>query len=237
MEDAIIVDQDEDGLVYDDDYEGYESYEVTRPSRPYIAPRKRINLEGRFMPVPAGYARTLEDDNERLRAENAQLREALARSGNRYLLADANDWMTRVRKLEMANASLRAKIREVEAEKNMTISEMETDHRMEVLELSHEADFWKAKYEKLTELTEGRAVTGRDPKTGRFQNRKNISKEEQKKKALEMYDQHLPLTRIAENLDVSVDTVKRYINDERDSRAHQKALESFERAKRNQLAM
>jgi hypothetical protein len=228
----VVIDEE-----YVDDHDGYESYEVQAPTAPYLAPRKRINLDGRLMPVSASYARTMEEDNMRLRAENERLREALARSGNRYLLADANDWMTRVRKLEMANASLRAKMREIEAEKNMTISEMETDHRMEVLELSHEADFWKAKYERLTELTEGRAITGRDPKTGRFQNKTNISKDEQRKKAFEMYEQHLPLTKIAENLDIAVDTAKRYIKDEGESRAHQKALESFERAKRKQLAM
>ena len=221
----------------EEEVDQYETYEVVESEAPYIVEKRWKNLDGRILPVSANYARTLEADNDRLRAENLQLREALARSGNSYLLADANDWMTRVRRLEMANASLRAKIREVEAEKNMTISEMETDHRMEVLELSHEAEFWKTKYEKLTELTEGKAITSRDPKTGRFQNHKNISKEDQKKKALEMYDRHMPLARIAEDLDVAVDTVKRYIKDERDSRAHQQALESFERARRKQMAM
>lgn len=215
----------------------YETYEIVESEAPYITEKRWRNLDGRILPVSANYARTLEADNDRLRAENLQLREALARSGNSYLLADANDWLKRVRHLEMQNANLRAKVKETESEMNMKLAEAETDHRMEVLELSHEAEFWKTKYEKLTELTEGRAITGRDPKTGRFKSSRNVSKDEQRKQALDMYERHVPLSKIAESLDVGVDTVKRYIKDESDSRAHQKALESFERAKKRQLAM
>ena len=233
MDDDMIVDQED--VCVDD---GYEVYEVAGPSRAYLAPKKRLNLEGRLLPVSSNSARTIEADNDRLRAENAQLREALARSGNRYLLADANDWMTRVRKLEMMVANLRGKVKETETEKRMEIQEMETEHRMEMLEVSHERDFYKAKYERLCELSESsRSGSQRDPKTGRFKNANDVSKDEQKKKALEMYERHISIAKIADYLGLATDTVKTYIRQEADSRAHQKALENFELAKQRQRAI
>lgn len=209
-------------------YEGYESYEVVDASQPYVVPRKRINLEGRFMPVSADYARALEQDNVRLRAENAQLREALARSGNRYLLADANDWMTRVRKLEMLNASLRAKVRETEAQKRTELHEMEVDHEIEVRELRSRADYYEARYNELADLNSQNVNANRQKRTGRFTSADGMSLEQKQDKALAMFEKNIGYAEIGRVLKISAETAKIYIRKAHDRRSHQEVLERFQ---------
>jgi len=217
--------------VYEDEaVDQYETYEVVDSSPALVTPRKWRDLTGRVLPVSADYARTLENDNIRLKQENQRLKEALARSGNRYLLADANDWMARVRKLEMANSNLRGKVAELEAQLRIQENELTAEHRMEMLETEHERDFWKSKYEQIVELNSAKS-SNRDGKTGRFKNTDGMPSEEKQRKALDMYDRHVPIAEIGRVLSISSETVKRYIREARTAKNHEIAIEKFEEQK------
>jgi hypothetical protein len=220
----------------EEEVDQYETYEVVESSPALVTPRRWRDLSGRILPVSADYARTLESDNIRLKEENQRLKEALARSGNRYLLADANDWMTRVRKLEMANSNLRGKVAELEAQLRIQENELTAEHRMEMLEVTNRADYYERMYRDLVEAN-ARTVNGsRDRGSGQFKREDGLSGDEVRRKALEMYDKHVPFAEIGRKLGVSAETAKKYIREGYQSRGHQKAVEAFE-AKKQKLAM
>ena len=212
---------------YYEDYDDSENeqegrYEVVTASRSYVEPFKHINLEGRLIWPGRSYFRALDEDWQRMKQENGILKECLARSGNAYMLSDANKWMTAYTELKMENANLKAQLEEERAM-----------HRIETMELRHRADFFEHRYNELAQA-QVRPATGRDKKSGQFRSSDGMPLEKKQDRALEMYEKHISYAEIGRVLGLSAGTVEIYVRKARDRRAHQKALENFEQAKKRQ---
>lgn len=214
----------------------YETYEIVESEAPYIVEKRWKNLDGRILPVSANYARTLEADNDRLRAENLQLKEAMARSGNSFFMSDANRWRQRITHLEMKCAKLEGEIYKLQAEKETEVAKVKAEASIELLEANNRANYYERLYRDMVEAN-ARTVNGsRDRGSGQFKRSDGLSGDEVRSKALEMYDKHVPIAEIGRKLGVSAETAKKYIREGYQSRGHQKAVEAFE-AKKQKLAM
>jgi len=220
----------------EEEVDQYETYEIVESEAPYITEKRWRNLDGRILPVSANYARTLEADNDRLRAENLQLKEAMARSGNSFFMSDANRWRQRITHLEMKCAKLEGEIYKLQAEKETEVAKVKAETSIELLEANNRANYYERLYRDMVEAN-ARTVNGsRDRGSGQFKREDGLSGDEVRRKALEMYDKHVPFAEIGRKLGVSAETAKKYIREGYQSRGHQKAVEAFE-AKKQKLAM
>lgn len=217
--------QPEDEEYYEEDNVQEQRYDLVTPGKGYVEPFKHINLEGRLIWPGRSYFRALDDDWWRLKEENQKLNEALARSGNAYMLSDANRWMEAYTELKMENAGLKAKLEEERAL-----------HRIEIMELEHRADFYEERYKKLIEINSSNN-SSRDTKSGRFKSSDGLSREQKEDKALEMYERNIPYAEIGRSLDIGAETAKIYIKSAIHRRGAKRALESFEEEKKRMHAM
>lgn len=210
----------------------YETYEIVESEAPYIVEKRWKNLDGRILPVSANYARTLEADNDRLRAENQQLKEAMARSGNSFFMSDANRWRQRITYLEMKCAKLEGEIYKLQAEKETEVAKVRAEMSIELLEANNRADYYERLYRDMVEANSRTVNDSRDKSSGQWRRKDGLSGDEVKKKALEMYDRHVPYAEIGRSLGVSADTAKKYVKQAYEARGHIKAVEAFEAQKR-----
>ena len=216
----------------EEEVDQYETYEVVESEAPYIVEKRWKNLDGRILPVSANYARTLEADNDRLRAENLQLKEAMARSGNSFFMSDANRWRQRITHLEMKCAKLEGDIYKLQAEKETEVAKVRAEMSIELLEANNRADYYERLYRDMVEANSRTANDSRDKGSGQYRRKDGLSGDEVKKKALEMYDRHVPYAEIGRSLGVSADTAKKYVKQAYEARGHIKAVEAFEAQKR-----
>lgn len=217
--------QPEEEEYYEEDDAQEQRYEVLTPTRSYVEPFKHINLEGRLIWPGRSYFRALDADWWRLKEENQKLKECLARSGNAYMLSDANKWMEAYTELKMENAGLKAKLEEERAL-----------HRIEIMELEHRADYYEERYKKLVEINSSNN-SSRDSKNGRFKSSDGLGREEKEDKALEMYERNVPYAEIGRKLDISAETAKIYIRAAIHRRGVRSALKDFETEKKRMRAM
>lgn len=216
----------------EEEVDQYETYEIVESEAPYITEKRWRNLDGRILPVSANYARTLEADNDRLRAENLQLKEVIARSGNSFFMSDANRWRQRITYLEMRCAKLEGEIYKLQAEKETEVAKARAEMSIELLEANNRADYYERLYRDMVEANSRTVNDSRDKSSGQWRRKDGLSGDEVKKKALEMYDRHVPYAEIGRSLGVSADTAKKYVKQAYEARGHIKAVEAFEAQKR-----
>lgn len=194
--------------------------EITRAAR-VVHEFRRINLDGKLFRPGMDYIRELDYAYQCAVRRIHELEEIIARSGNHFLQKDAGEWQKENRELKQKNASLQAKIIEMNAE-----------HKMEMLEVTNRADYYERKYKDMIDANSRTVNSSRDKKSGQFRRSDGLSGLEVRQKALEMHDRHIPYAEIGRKLGISVDTVKKYIREAYESRGHQKAVEAFEEKKR-----
>lgn len=187
---------------------------------------RRIDLDKKIFRPSMDYIRELDYAYVCAVQEVMRLREKLSRSGNRFLLQDANEWQKENRLLKQKNASLQARI-----------TEMETEHRMEVLELTNRADWYEAEYKKLIELNSRNVNTNRNKKSGRFTSADGMSRQQKEEKALEMFSRNVGYAEIGSVLKISAETAKTYVKKASERHAHEANIRRFEERKRRLEAM
>ncbi len=186
----------------------------------------RIDLDKKIFRPSMDYIRELDYAYVCAVQEVMSLREKLSRSGNRFLLQDANEWQTENRLLKQKNASLQARI-----------TEMETEHRMEVLELTNRANWYESEYKKLIELNSRNVNTNRNKKSGRFTSADGMSRQQKEEKALEMFSRNVGYAEIGRVLKISAETAKTYVKKASERHAHEDNVRRFEERKRRLEAM
>jgi len=187
----------------------------------FIRSFHRIDLTGKVLKPSMDYIKKLDYFCTCLLRENAYLKEIIARSGNVYLVKNADMWQRENRELKQKNTSLQAQIEEERAM-----------HRIETMELEHRADYYEHKYNEFMELNNQKVNRNRDTSTGKFKSKDGIPKTEKMTKAYELFKQGFGYSDIAVKLNVSVDTAKRYIQIGHRHETTNESIRNFEERKR-----
>lgn len=165
------------------------------------------SLDGWIVPGVA-YFRKLQAHALEMEDELKKLREKLAVSGSRALQDRAEEWAKQWQMKCIENGELKRQLIEQAAEKDAEISRLQ--YRVEYLEQQVE------QYEKAENPGKRSVQRGRDPKTGRFDT--SVPASDKPFRAWLMKQQGYNTAQIAVKLNVSADTVKRYIRDQEASR-------------------
>lgn len=199
--------------------------EITRAAR-VVHEFRRINLDGKLFRPGMDYIRELDYAYQCAVRRIYELEEIIARSGNHFLQKDAGEWQKENRLLKQKNASLQAKITELEAE-----------HRMEVLELTNRADWYENEYKKLIEINSRTAYTNRNKKSGQFVSADGMSRQQKEDKAYDMFVRNVGYAEIGRALKISAQTAKTYVKKSSERRAHEDNIRRFEERKKRLEAM
>lgn len=165
---------------------------------------KRKDLSKRRWTIPGvDYFRQLDEYAAQLEEENAQLKEKLAVSGSRALQDRAAQWAECWQELNIEIGELAREKIELESRKNAEIERLQR----EISWLNKQLE----QYEDCSPNSQKRRTQTRDAKTGRFTS--STPEGNKKSTAYQMSLQGYSNLQIAQRLEVSVDTVKRYIRD------------------------
>ena len=162
------------------------------------------NLDGSIHIGLLNYTRQLQDYAMDMEDYAAELEEQLAVSGSRALQDRANRWSEQWQDKCIEVGELRKQLIELESQKDAEI--MRLQYQVEHLEQQLE------QYQLADNPVKAPIIRGRDPKTGRFDT--SIPARDKPYKAWLMKEQGYNPTQIAVKLNVSKDTVKRYIRQE-----------------------
>lgn len=167
------------------------------------------SLDGWLIPG-TGYFRKLQEHALQLEQENAELKEQLAVSGSQALQRRADKWSEQWQDKCIENGELRKQLIELESQKDAEI--MRLQYQVEHLEQQLE------QYQLADNPVKAPIIRGRDPKTGRFDT--SIPARDKPYKAWLMKEQGYNPTQIAVKLNISKDSVKRYIRQENAKRGN-----------------
>ena len=168
------------------------------------------NLDGSIHIGLLNYTRQLQDYAMDMEDYAAELEEQLAVSGSRALQDRANRWSEQWQDKCIEVGELRKQLIELESQKDAEI--MRLQYQVEHLEQQLE------QYQIADNPVKAPIIRGRDPKTGRFDT-SNPARDKPYKAWL-MKEQGYNPTQIAVKLNVSKDTVKRYIRQENAKRGN-----------------
>lgn len=161
------------------------------------------SLDGWIMPG-TGYFRKLQEHALQMEQEIAELKEQLAVSGSQALQKRAEKWSEKWQDKCIEVGELQKRLIELESQKDA-----------EIMRLQYELEYYKEElkqYQRADNPVKEPVVRGRDPKTGRFDT--SVPARDKPYKAWLMKEQGYNPTQIAVKLNISKDTVKRYIRAE-----------------------
>lgn len=167
------------------------------------------SLDGWIVPGVA-YFRQLQKHALQMEQEIAELKEQLAVSGSRALQSRAEEWSKQWQDINIETGKLKRQLIELESQKDA-----------EIARLQHEVDYLEQQleqYKRADNPVKEPIIRGRDPKTGRFDT--SIPARDKPFQAWLMKEQGYNPTQIAVKLNVSKDTVKRYIRQENAKRGN-----------------
>lgn len=163
---------------------------------------RRIDLSKRRWTIPSvDYFRRLDAYCDELEQENTGLKEQLAKAGNAYYQADSERWGHEWTSLNIKMGQLEREKISVEAELQAQISRLqyEVDWLNEQLE----------KYQKAEKPIKQLTQRARDSKTGKFI--AGVPTSQKPQEAYRLHNQGYNNSEIAAKLNVSSETVGRYI--------------------------
>ena len=146
------------------------------------------------------YTRNLQEYAQALEEEDIALRNILSNSGNKNYLADAAEWGRKWNDLQ----------REL-GESHRERIEMEAELQAEIHRRDLEIEYLRAELEAYEGAEQPRSQRKRNSKTGRFVS--DIPRKEKICTAADMSRKGFRVSEIAKNLNVTSETVKRYLRE------------------------
>lgn len=155
------------------------------------------SLDGWLIPG-VGYFKALQEHALDMEREIVSLNRQLSKSGNKYYQRDAAKWGEEWQRKCIEAGEMKRQLIELEAEKDA-----------EIRRLQNEVDYLQEQLEEYQAAQQPNSQRKRNSKNGQFM--ADIPKAEKMRQAYELSRKGCTLTQIANKLDITSETVKKYI--------------------------